>query len=441
LKIIRDFEAAKSALSRSILAEPQETHSSVKNRIKEIFSEELSIQQAVERILNDVRSGGDAALLSYAKKIDGVELTDLEVSPEEIIRSYSKVDKDIISAMELAADKIRSFHLKHMQRSSTASGKGGIGQLVRPLERIGLYVPGGTASYPSTVLMTAIPARVAGVGEVIVVTPPGQDRTIPPVTLAASYIAGVDRIFKVGGAQAVAALAFGTESVPKVDKICGPGNIFVQQAKRMVYGEVGIDGLYGPTETIIIADDTANPSVCAADLLAQAEHDQLATAILITTSSELAGKVDVEVANRLSEMKRKQIAMESIENRGYIIVVQNMEKAIELANLYAPEHLSLIVTNAELYVEKIKNAGGIFIGEESAETIGDYVAGPSHVMPTGGTASFGSPLTVDDFLKVTSVVAIDKKTLKELGPAAAAIARVEGLSEHARAVDIRLQQS
>jgi len=362
------------------------------------------------------------------------------VSGEEVARSHSQVSQELISALNLPAERIRSFHLAHKHKRAIDFRETGIGQLIRPLERVGVYVPGGAACYPSTVLMTVIPARVAGVKEVVVTTPPGEGGAIPPATLVAADIAATDHVYKVGGAQAIAALAFGTESIPRVEKICGPGNIFVQLAKKMVYGIVGIDGLYGPTETIIIADDTANPAICAADLLAQAEHDPLASAILITTSSELATRVDEEIEHRLAEMERKEVAAASLEGRGSIIIVANIEQAIELVNYYAPEHLSLIVENAPLYVDKIKNAGGIFIGEDSAEVLGDYIAGPSHVMPTGGTARFSSPLTVDDFLKVTSVVSVDKETLKALGPSAATIAKAEGLGAHAQAVDIRLSQ-
>ncbi|MQY55387.1 MAG: histidinol dehydrogenase, partial [Dehalococcoidia bacterium] len=318
--------------------------------------------------------------------------------------------------------------------------EGGLGQIVRPLERVGIYVPGGTACYPSTVLMTAIPARVAGVEEIILTTPPGEGGEVPKATLVAADIADVDRVFKVGGAQAIAALAYGTESIPRVDKVCGPGGLFVTLAKRMVYGAVDIDGLYGPTETVILADDSATPAHCAADLLAQAEHDLLATAILITTSSRLAQEVDREVARQLEGLERVQIAHRSLEERGHIIVVADMEQAIELINLYAPEHLSLMVRDASSYIEKIRNAGAIFIGENSPEVLGDYVAGPSHVMPTGGTARFSSPLGVSDFLKLTSIVSLSDGDLQKLGPAAATIARVEGLTAHARAAELRLKK-
>jgi len=437
LKIIRDLEVAKSTLLKRLPLELEEIPPGLKQRIKEAFAEELTPQQVVERIMADVRSKGDAALFDYTKRLDGVELTNLEVKREEIAQSYAKVSQELVSALNLAAQRIQAFHLNYKRQSWVDFVEGGLGQWFRPLERVGIYIPGGTAYYPSTLLMTAIPARVAGVKEIILTIPP-REGAIPPAILVAADIAQVDRVFNVGGAQAIAALAFGTPSIPKVDKICGPGNIFVQLAKKMVYGMVGIDGLYGPTETIIFADETANPVICAADLLAQAEHDPLASAILITTSSELAARVNQEIENQLIRLERREIAATSLENKGGIIIVTNVDQAAELIDEYAPEHLSLMMRDAWSYSEKIKNAGGVFIGEDSPEAMGDYTAGPSHVMPTGGTARFNSPLTTDDFLKVTSVIAIDSQTLRAIGPAAAIIAQAEGFSGHARAVEIRL---
>jgi len=316
-----------------------------------------------------------------------------------------------------------------------------VGRQISPLNRVGIYVPGGTAAYPSTVLMTAIPARVAGVKEIIVVTPPRKDGTITPAILVATDISGVNRTFKIGGAQAIAALAFGTESVPKVDKICGPGNIFVVTAKKMVYGTVGIENLPGPSEIIIVADDTANASFCAADLLAQAEHDPQASAILITASSKLAKDIDSEIKKQLAELERQPIAAEAIRSQGMIITVNNLNEAIELVNLYAPEHVSLMLRNAASYIQKIRHAGCIFIGSGSPVALGDYIAGPSHVLPTGGSARFSSPLGVEDFLKVTNVIAIDEATGRELGQAAMTIAEAEGLKGHAQAIRIRLLES
>ncbi len=437
MKIIYNIADAKANLLVRTPLELQEISPGLKLKVREAFGEELTLQEVVGRIVAEVRARGDRALFDYGKRIDGVKLAALEVRPEEIARARSKVGSELLSALELAAQRIKSFHMNCKRQSWVDFAEGGLGQWIRPLGKVGIYVPGGRASYPSTVLMTAIPARVAGVSEIIVTTPPGQDG-VSPATLVAAELAGVDRVFKIGGAQAIAALAFGTQTVPRVDKICGPGNIFVQLAKRMVYGMVDIDGFYGPTETIILADESANPAICAADLLAQAEHDVLASAILITTSAELATRVNQEVEKQLVELDRQDIITASLKNRGGIIVVDDMEQAAELINDYAPEHLSLMVKDAWSCAEKMRNAGGIFIGEDSPEVVGDYVAGPSHVMPTGGTARFGSPLTVDDFLKVTSVIAIDGKALRAIGPAAANIAKAEGLDAHARAVNIRL---
>jgi len=439
MKILRGVEVARSILKGRSFTGHQEVSPHVKRRIKEIFGEELTPEQAVARIVAEVRSDGDDALLKYTRSIDGVVLPRLEVTREEVSQSYAEVSEELVAALTLAAQRVHSFHLATRRQSWIDFNEGGVGQIVRPLERVGVYVPGGSASYPSTVLMTVIPAKVAGVQEVILVSPPQSDGRISPATLVAADIAKADRLFTVGGAQAIAALAFGTASVPKVDKICGPGNIFVQLAKTLVYGTVAIDGTYGPTETIVVADDSANPIVCAADLLAQAEHDPMASAILITTSAELATKVTQEVERQLVRLERKEIAGTSLEDKGAIIVVRNMEEAIELVNDYAPEHLSLVVQDAWSYLGRIRNAGGVFIGESSPEVLGDYVAGPSHVMPTGGAARFTSPLTADDFIKVISIAALDRESLKKVGPAAAVIARAEGLGGHARAIEARLQ--
>ncbi len=343
-----------------------------------------------------------------------------------------------MSALKLAAERIRYFHSVQKDNICHEFTGQGWGQLIRPLERVGLYVPGGTASYPSTVLMTAIPAKVAGVKEVILVTPSSKG-LIPPAILAAADIAGVDRVFGVGGAQAVAALAFGTESIPKVDKICGPGNIFVTLAKKLVYGIVAIDGLQGPSEVLIIADETANPKYCALDLVAQAEHDPAASAILITTSRQLADEVAREVEQLLKGLERQAIATESLENRGMIAVVSTVNEAIGLANLYAPEHLALMVDRADTYIDKVSNAGCVFIGEKSTVVLGDYVAGPSHALPTGGTARFSSPLNIMDFIKFISLVNVDEANLGQLGRAASVIARAEGFEAHARAIEERLK--
>ena len=438
MKIIRDVKKARATLLKRTPPETQEGPPWLMEKIAETFGKPMSLQEVVEHILSEVRARGDEALLDFEWRLDGVRLKRLEVTRKEIDKSRSNVDAGLVSALELAAERIRSFHLKCKRQSWVDFGEGGLGQWVRPLERVGLYVPGGKASYPSTLLMTAIPARVAGVREIIVTSPPGSDGEISPMTLLAAEIAGADRVFKVGGAQAVAAMAFGTKTIPKVDKICGPGNIFVQLAKKTVYGTVGIDGFFGPTETIVVADDTADPAYCAADLLAQAEHDAMASAILITTSERLADAVSWEVDKQVARLGRCSVIRESLKDKGGIVVVPDMDTAVGLVNEYAPEHVSLMVKDAWTWAEKVRNAGGVFIGDDSPEVVGDYVAGPSHVMPTGGTAHFSSPVTLDDFLKVTSVVAIDRKTLGKIGPAAATIARAEGLDAHSQAVEVRL---
>jgi len=438
LKIIRDVKKARATLLKRTPPETQEGPPWLMERIAETFGKPMSLQEVVEHVLSEVRARGDQALLDLEWRLDGVKLKRLEVTRKEIDGARSNVDAGLVSALEVAAERIRSFHLKCKRQSWVDFGEGGLGQWVRPLERVGLYVPGGKASYPSTLLMTAIPARVAGVKEIIVTSPPGSDGEISPMTLLAADIAGADRVFKVGGAQAVAAMAFGTKTIPKVDKICGPGNIFVQLAKKTVYGTVGIDGFFGPTETIVVADDTADPAYCAADLLAQAEHDAMASAILITTSERLADAVSREVDKQVARLGRCSVIRESLKDKGGIVLVPDMDTAVGLVNDYAPEHVSLMVKDAWTWAEKVRNAGGVFIGDDSPEVVGDYVAGPSHVMPTGGTAHFSSPVTLDDFLKVTSVVAIDRKTLGKIGPAAATIARAEGLDAHSQAVEVRL---
>ncbi len=438
MEIIEGFQSAKSVLTRQAAAEFYPVSPGLRQRLKELFGTD-DPELAVRQIINEVRNRGDVALFDYTLKIDGIKLTSLEVSKEQIASAYREVDSELVLALKLAAERIRSFH--SLQKESIWSGvtKPGSGQLIRPLERIGIYVPGGTACYPSTVLMTAIPAKVAAVNEIILVTPPGLNGAVPPPTLVAADIAGVTRIFSVGGAQAIAALAFGTKSIPKVDKICGPGNIFVVLAKKMVYGVVGIDGLQGPSEVLIIADETANPRYCAADLLAQAEHDPLASAILIVTSPRLADEVNQEIGQQLKDLPRQAIAMESLESRWKIVVVNDVDEAIELANLYAPEHLCLMVDRATSYIDKVSNAGCIFIGGNSTVVLGDYVAGPSHVLPTGGTARFSSPLSIGDFIKFINLVALDEADLKQLGQAAVTMARAEGFEAHARAVEKRLE--
>ncbi len=422
MKIIEGFKPAKAALSRHAPAE--------------LYQSEL--EPKVRQIIDEVRLRGDAALFDLTLKIDGIKLSSLKVSQNQLKSAYRQVNKELVSALKLATERIGSFHQKQRGIIWSLAAKKGFGQLIRPLESVGIYAPGGTASYPSTVLMAAIPARVAGVKEVILVTPPQKGGAVPPATLVAADMAKVSRVFSIGGAQAIAALAFGTESIPRVDKICGPGNIFVVLAKKLVYGIVGIDGLAGPSEVVIIADETADPGFCAADLLAQAEHDPLASAILLVTSKRLANEVNQEVARQLKGLERQAIAAKSLGTRGVIAVVASVDEAIELANLYAPEHLCLMVKGANSYIERITSAGCIFIGNNSSVVLGDYLAGPSHVLPTEATARFSSPLNILDFVKFTSLVDVDKASLKQLAKAAATIARAEGLEAHARAVEKRL---
>lgn len=400
--------------------------------------EAVSPELFVERVVRLVRTAGDTALRAIAERLDGAVPADLETSPAEIAAAYQQVDAQLVADLRLAADRIRRFH-EHQRRPSWLDVDEGLGQIIRPLERVGIYAPLSTAAYPSSVLMAAIPARVAGVDEVVLAMPPRPDGRHRPEMAVAADIAGVDRLFKIGGAQAIAALAYGTESVPKVDKILGPGNIFVVLAKKRVFGDVDIDQLPGPTETLVVADDTAPADEVAADLLAQAEHDPLASAILITSSERLAAAVPTALEEQLGQLERAEIARESLERRGGIVIVASVARALELANEYAPEHLCLLVADPWSYLPAIKNAGGVFLGRHSPEAAGDYVAGPSHIMPTAATARFSSPLSVNDFLKITSVIALSAHQLAELGPVAARLARAEGLTAHAAAVERRLR--
>jgi len=439
VKIIEGLAAAKPVLSRQVMAQSYPISASLKRRLKEMFGTE-DPEQAVRQIVDQVRSRGDDALRDYTRQIDGIELASLEVGQQQIKNAYREVAGGLVSALKLAAERIRSFHVRQKDNLGKGFVAEGAGQLIRPLQRVGVYVPGGTASYPSTVLMTAVPARVAGVAEVVLVTPPQSGGTVSPLTLVAADIAGVDRVFAVGGAQAIAALAFGTESIPGVDKICGPGNIFVVLAKKLVYGAVGIDGLQGPSEVLIIADETASPEYCAADILAQAEHDPLSSAILLTTSRRFADEVSRAVERQLAGLSRQAIAAESLASGGVIAVVADITEAIVLANLYAPEHLCLMVKDEAACIDRLNNAGCIIAGVRATVVIGDYVAGPSHVLPTGGTARFSSPLSVIDFMKLTNLVTVDEAGLAELGWAAQALAAAEGLEAHARAVARRRQK-
>ncbi len=413
--------------------------------IEERFGERLTPEEAVTRILKDVRMNGDSALQNWTNRLDSLDLKPAPVSKALIQSALDSIPSAQRDALEKAVVRIESFH-RHQPLTSWFTNElgGTLGQIIRPLERVGLYVPGGTAPLPSTVLMSAIPARVAGVKEIIVVTPPNQSfanvaTPIAPIILAACAIAGVDEIYPVGGAQAIAALAYGTESIRAVNKIFGPGNLFVTLAKRQVYGVVGIDGLAGPTETVVIADEFANAAWVAADLLAQAEHDFLASAILLTPSQPLIEKVQAEIAQQLETRSRADIIVASLENRGGAVLTRDLDEAIGLANEYAPEHLGLSVRDPWRWVEKVDNAGGVFIDEHSFEVLGDYLAGPSHVMPTGGSARFASPLNVWDFVKIVSLIALDKNTAQTIGPIAATLAQSEGLDAHANAALLRTQ--
>jgi len=438
--IIEGLEAGREHIARLRAGIEPAVTPAVAARLRELFGRDISPQEAVAQIVADVRRHGDAALRDYTRRIDGVTLDTLTADAEAIEAAYLAMPAELREALHLAAGRIRAFHEREPRGSwlEWDDEGGALGQMLRPLQRVGVYVPGGRAAYPSSLLMTVIPAQVAGVEEIIVTTPPGPEGTGSPVILAAARVVGLKRVFLLGGAQAVAALAYGTESIPRVDKIVGAGGLFVTLAKKLVYGDVGIDGLYGPTETLLIADETTNPALAAADLLAQAEHDPLATALLITPSRRLAEAVQAEVARQLPSLERASVIAEALRGQGAIIVVADLDEALALANEYAPEHLCLLVADPWPLVGRVRNAGGIFVGEQASEALGDYVVGPSHVMPTGGTARFGSPLHVRDFLKVTSVFAPGEPLVRRLASAARAIARAEGLTAHAAAVEKRL---
>ena len=411
----------------------------------EIFARnesELDVSDIVTDIIADVRKNGDAALLAYAKKFDKAELTSLEVSDAEIEEAFASVEPEFVEILREAAANIRAFHEKQMRQGFALRQENGvvIGQKITPIEKAGLYVPGGTAAYPSTVLMDSIPAKIAGCKEICIATPPRANGRINPVILAAAKIAGVDRIFKMGGAQAIAALAYGTQSVPKVDKIVGPGNAFVAEAKRQVFGKVSIDMIAGPSEILVIADGKSDPAYVAADLLSQAEHDKMASAVLVTDSEELALQVQTEIEKQLSKLPREGIARVSIENNGKIIVADNFDDVLAVANEIAPEHLELCVDNPFDYLDKIQNAGSIFMGRYCPEALGDYFAGPNHTLPTSGTARFSSPLSVDDFIKKTQYTYYTKEALDKVGQKVAFFAEKEGLSAHARSATIRLEE-
>jgi len=435
LEIISGFTAAKARLARQVVLD----FGKISPGSKETFGREMSPEEVVAKILSDVKTRGDTAVIDYTARFDRCRVSSLEVKAEQIKAAYNTIEPELLEAFRMASRRIRKFHQE--QKELVWRGVEGKewGQLVRPLDKVGLYAPGGTAALASTVLMIAIPPKVAGVKELILATPPGPDGSVPPLMLAAADIAGVDRVFAMGGAQAIGAMAYGTQSVPKVDKICGPGNSFVVLAKKAVFGQVDIDALQGPSEILVIADESAKAEYCAADLLAQAEHGQLSHAVLLTTSPRLAQEVRKELDQQSLLLPRQQIASESLKNNGVIVILDSIEEAIELANLFAPEHLELVVKNAETYLNRVQNAGCVFLGEYSTEPIGDYIAGPNHSLPTGGTARFSSPLNILDFMKIIDVVKMDRDGVQKLGPAAMLIARAEGLEGHARAIEKRLK--
>ena len=412
----------------------------------EIFARvtpEADVAAIVADIIADVKENGDTAVKAYCAKFDKAELTSLEVTPEEIQAAVSQVEPEFLDILREAAENIRSFHSRQVRNSFVIADKPGIvlGQKITPIEKVGVYVPGGTAAYPSTVLMDTIPAKIAGCPQLVMVTPPGRDGKVNPAILAAASIAGVDRIFKVGGAQAIAALAYGTQSIPKVDKIVGPGNAFVAEAKKQVFGRVSIDMIAGPSEILVIADGKSNPVHVAADLLSQAEHDKLASAVLVTDSEELALAVRAELERQLPLLPRQEIARASIENNGKIIVAETLMAGIEIANEIAPEHLELQVDDPFSYLDAIQNAGSIFLGRSCPEALGDYFAGPNHTLPTSGTARFSNPLSVDDFVKKSQFSYYTPEALAKAADKIAAFAEKEGLRAHGRSVTIRKEGS
>jgi histidinol dehydrogenase len=441
-RVFEDLGQGREALLANRVLGSSDIPAAVKERLRAAFGRDLSPEEAVQQVLSDVRERGDAALLDYTERLDGVRLDALRLDPAAIRQARCAVRPELAAALETAAEQIRAFHERARRDSWLHHQDGGAtGQLIRPLRRVAIYAPGGRAPYPSTVLMATIPARVAGVQEIVLASPPRSEAGVDPTMLAAADIAGIDEVYQVGGAQAIAALAYGTESVPRVDKIVGPGNLFVVLAKRAVFGAVGIDGLPGPTECLIVADGTANVRYLAADFVAQAEHDELARPVLLCTSRQLADDVLAETERLLEAAPRREIILASLRELGMVVVHPSVDKLIELANDFAPEHLALSVAEPWSKLDLVRNAGGVFVGDLSAESIGDYTAGPSHIMPTGGTARFSSPLGLDDFLKITSVFAFGPSEIQRIGPPAITIARAEGLEAHAQAIEARLEEA
>ena len=429
---------------RTVTLTKESTKDILENLLKRSPSSYGKYETAVAQILDKVKQEGDKALFGYTKEFDKADITaeNIKVTEEEIKEAYEQVDPELLAVIRKALVNIRTYHEKQRQNSWFTSSESGImlGQKVTPLYRVGVYVPGGKAVYPSSVLMNIVPAKVAGVPNIVMCTPPGKDGKVYPTTLVAAREAGADVIYKAGGAQAIAAMAFGTESIPKVDKIVGPGNIFVALAKKAVYGHVSIDSVAGPSEILVLADDTANPHYVAADLLSQAEHDEMASAILITTSTELAEKVQTEIEGYLKVLSRREIIEKSLENFGYILIAEDMDEAIEAANEIASEHLEIVTANAFEVMMKIRNAGAIFIGEYSSEPLGDYFAGPNHVLPTNGTAKFFSALSVDDFIKKSSIVYYSREALKEIHKDIVQFATAEQLTAHANSIAVRFEK-
>lgn len=403
----------------------------------ELSRENLNVEEAVRGIIEDVKERGDEALRDYSKRFDKVEVADFEVGQDLIEQAFAEVDEAVLVALENAKANIESYHRQQLETGFEDQPSAGVvrGQLIRPIERVGVYVPGGTAAYPSSVLMNVIPAKIAGVKEIIMVTPP-QEKFVPAILVAAK-LAGVDKIYQVGGAQGIAALAYGTQTIPKVDKITGPGNIFVATAKKQVYGIVGIDMIAGPSEIGVLADNSANPRYVAADLLSQAEHDELARAILVTDSEELADAVEVEIEKQLKELPREDIARSSVENNGRIIVAENVDTMFNLMNLVAPEHLEIAMDNAYNYLDRIENAGSIFLGHYTSEPIGDYYAGTNHVLPTTATSRFSSALGVHDFIKRIQYTQYNKEAIQVAEKDITTLAYAEGLQAHAKAIEVR----
>ncbi len=438
LALYENPESAQRILTRRQMATVDDVPAVVLDGIERVFDARFTPEAAVARLLADVRAEGDAAVRAWTQRIDGVTLDALEIPAAAWEAAYAALDSELRAALEFAAGRIRDFHTRQPIPNWTTTDMGGVvGQRFTPIRRAGVYVPGGTAPLPSSLLMTAIPAQVAGVDEIIVCTPPGKDGCVHPAILAAAHLASVTRMFAVGGALAIAALAFGTESIPSVDKIMGAGGLFTTLAKRQVYGVVGLDGLAGPTETVVIADETANPAWVAADLLAQAEHDVLATAILITPSRALAEAVQAEATRQEAALSRRDVLERSLPGQSGIVLVRDLAEAARVADNFAAEHLCLSVAEPRALMAQIRNAGGFFLGEHSCEVLGDYVAGPSHVMPTGGTARFAAPVNVLDFVKLSSIIALDDATAQTLAPIAQRIAQAESLTAHAAAAQLR----